>query len=491
MILPFYRWGLGAKFSLALFVVVCGVALTISISVIKIGERAMTEELRERGAAAVRILSKSSAELVMREQLWELYEITKIMTRGNASEKNILTYAMVIDRYGVLLSHSDPVRFKIGSSLASDPIYTKVVNSKDVQIVGTYGLDGEPVLDVSSPVILDGQRIGTVRVGVTRRYMRNAIKKEGIAVIFISTMLALCGVSGGLLIARRMTKPLKELDANMKALSEGLPIEDKVVVLKEKDEIGRLADTFNLMAITLKEKERELVKSERLASIGEFAAGLAHEIRNPIGSVVTAVNILSSGKANSQEIASLNGVVKKESDRLNRILSDFLIFARPTPPKLRDVELNEILKETVEMVKRHDSFAEGILIELDLDKEIKNVRMDPDQMRQVFWNMLLNSIEAMGGSGALAISSKAMAGKAIISIKDTGHGIEDKELERIFEPFYTTKQNGTGLGLSIVNRIVETHGGKIFLYSKAGEGTTFILEFPVQEGLYGFNIHSR
>lgn len=485
MSLHFYRWSLGTKFSLTLFAVVWIVALTISVSVIRIGEKAMHEELRERGVAAANTLSQLSVEYVMREQLWELYELTKVMTKKDQADKNIILYAMVLDRNGKILSHSDPLKFNIGKVMG----IAKTPDDHRTNGVDMMTEDGEPVLDVASPVILDGQIIGTVRVGVTKKYMYKALKRQKITVILISSILALGCTLAGFMIARRMTRPLKELNANMKDLSKGLPVEGRIKVSKEKDEIGRLADTFNLMAKTLKEKERELVKNERLASIGEFAAGLAHEIRNPIGSVVTAVNILSSGKANIQEIASLNGVVKKESDRLNRILSDFLTFARPTPLRLLDADLNEILRETIEMLKRHDLFNEGIFLALDLDTEIKTAKLDPDQIRQVFWNMLINSIQAMGSSGTLSVISRTMEGKIIISIKDTGHGIEDKEMKRIFEPFYTTKQYGTGLGLSIVNRIIEAHGGKVLVDSKVGEGTRFTLEFPSVGAAYGFHIN--
>lgn len=474
MSLQFYKWGLGTKFSLTLFAVVCVVAVTISISVIRIGERAMNDELRERGIAAASILSRLSMEHVMREQLWELYELAKVMAKSDSAEKNIISYAMVLDRDGRLLGHSDPLRFNIGSV----PDRDKIIGSGGTNTIDTETYDGEPVFEASSPIILDGQRIGMARVGVTKRYMHEALRKQEIAVFLISSILALCCLISGLLIARRMTRPLKELDANMKALSDGISIEDRVVVSREKDEIGRLADTFNLMTKRLREKERELVKSERLASVGEFAAGLAHEIRNPLGSIVTAVDILGSKDKEDKTSTTLRGVVKKEADRLNQILTDFLIFARPEPPRVMETNLNEILNETVDMLSWDSQLMENIEVELDLDRGMKPLMLDQDQIRQVVWNILINSVQAMGGSGILAISSRAMDEKAVIGIKDTGPGIDEKELERIFEPFYTTKQNGTGLGLSIVSRIVEAHGGRISVESKVGEWTRFTLEFP-------------
>lgn len=478
MNIPFYRWGLETKFSLTLLIVVCSIASMISASIIRMEKAGMEDELRDMGISAAHALARLSVEPVMREQLWDLYEITKIMTKGDAPEKNILVYAMIMDRNGVLLSHSDPIRFKIGSSLESDPIYISASNTEGAQIVDVKGMDGEPILDISSPIILDGQRIGTVRVGVTKRYMSEALKKQGLTVLVISSMLALFGLIGGLFIARRMTRPLKELSGNMKALSAGLPIGERAVILKEKDEIGKLADTFNYMAKTLREKERLLVRSERLASIGEFAAGLAHEIRNPLGSVVTAVNLLSFGNVSAQEEAALKGVVKKETERLNRILGDFLIFARPLPPKMAHADLNEILKETLEMAKRNDLFSGDISVNLDLDEEMKPLKLDPDQMRQVFWNIYINSIHAMKDGGNLTLVSRVTDDRAVVSVIDTGHGMEEEDMEKIFEPFYTTKEDGTGLGLAIVSRIIEAHGGRISVESRVGEGTTFMIEIP-------------
>jgi len=257
MNIPFYSWSLGTKFSLTLLTVVFSIASMISASIIWMEKKGMEEALRDRGVAAAQALARLSVEPVMREQLWDLYELTKIMTRGDATEKNILVYAMVLDRNGIILSHSDPIRSRIGSSLEADPLYISAVKSDGPRIVDAEGPAGEPALDVSSLIILDGERIGTVRVGVTKLYMNDALKKQGVAVLAISSVLALCGLIGGLFIARRMTRPLKKLSGNMKALSDGLPMEERAVILKEKDEIGKLADTFNYMARTLRESSRQ------------------------------------------------------------------------------------------------------------------------------------------------------------------------------------------------------------------------------------------
>ncbi|MDH3975564.1 MAG: ATP-binding protein [Deltaproteobacteria bacterium] len=474
----FYRWSLGAKFSLTLFTVVCIVAFMISLFVIKIGEGAMEDELKERGVAAVNILSRLSVEPVMREQLWDIYELTKIMSNMKTLERNLIVYAMVMDKTGVLLGHSDPGHNRIGSKFDRVPVSNKIDRFGSIEIVEAKDEYGKPLLDVSSPIILDGKRIGTVHVGITKRYVQEALARQRIAVFFIASILAFTCFLAGQLIAKRMTKPLMKLSENMNALREGLPIENNLLVLKEKDEIGMLADTFNLMAVSLKEKEGALIKSERLSSLGEFAAGLAHEIRNPLSAIVTAMNIVGSKNVEAEDLSTLKGVVRKEADRLNKLLSSFLVFARPESPRLSEVNINEILRETLELIVRDNRLRGNIKLEMDLAEDMKKMKLDPDQIRQVFWNILINSCQAMDGSGNLKVSSTSVDGKGVVSITDTGSGMEKEEAARIFEPFFTTKEKGSGLGLAVSKKIVEAHGGKIAVKSKPGIGTRFSLEFP-------------
>ncbi|RLB05427.1 MAG: hypothetical protein DRG50_07245 [Deltaproteobacteria bacterium] len=228
----------------------------------------------------------------------------------------------------------------------------------------------------------------------------------------------------------------------------------------------------------VQERTEALKRMKRLARLGEFAASMAHEIRNPLGSLVTAAKLLPDASGEEQE--DLVGVVKRESARLDRILNDFLLFSKDPRPKIKMNPLHPLLLRSLEGLKRNDDF-QKVKVEYRLDPRIKEVPCDPDQMEQAFWNIALNGAQAMGGEGELLISTRRNGRWVEISFRDEGPGIPQQKWEQIFEPFYTEKKKGTGLGLSIASRIVEAHGGFIQVTSDAHSWTTFTISLPLQE----------
>jgi signal transduction histidine kinase len=233
--------------------------------------------------------------------------------------------------------------------------------------------------------------------------------------------------------------------------------------------------------VTERERMRSrLTEAERLASVGELAAGVAHEIRNPLAAVVNATALLErEATLTADERAATIGAVRKEARRLNGILSDFLRFAGPGEPKRVVGSLGDVVTHVSALIGEHRTGAPGLVLDTRVDSDVPRFAFDPDQVTQVLWNVSLNAIEAMKGQGRLRIHARCENNEAVIEVADTGPGILPDDLRRIFEPFYSKRSGGTGLGLPIARRIVAAHGGRIDVKSVIGEGTEILIRLPV------------
>ena len=228
---------------------------------------------------------------------------------------------------------------------------------------------------------------------------------------------------------------------------------------------------------TLKELEEEMKNKEKMAAIGELSANIAHEIRNPLASLRGSIEMLREGKIPEKHRDRLMEVAVSETERLNAIVTDFLAYSRPRPLDIQNVDLNLLLGDTLELLRNRTQQTEDIIVRLQCEGVLL-VSLDPLKIRQVFWNLGVNAIEALEKGGELTVSTKATQDKVAIIFSDTGPGMSRDNLEKIFYPFHTTKEKGTGLGLSIAHRIVEEHRGRIMVRSNPGLGTTFEIILP-------------
>jgi signal transduction histidine kinase len=234
------------------------------------------------------------------------------------------------------------------------------------------------------------------------------------------------------------------------------------------------------------ERERlqaRLTEAERLAAAGELAAGVAHEIRNPLAAIVNATTLLGAEETLTRdERANTLGAVKKEARRLNRILSDFLVFARPRESKVLEADIRVVVDHVAALIREDPGRAERVQLSVGIDPAVPAFPFDADQMTQVLWNIALNGVEAMEGPGRLDITVARRGAAVAIAVTDTGGGIPIEERRRVFEPFYSRKRSGTGLGLTIARRIVATHGGRIDVESTPGQGARFTVVLPIAAG---------
>ena len=221
----------------------------------------------------------------------------------------------------------------------------------------------------------------------------------------------------------------------------------------------------------IKKLEAEMQYREKWAAIGELSANIAHEIRNPLASLKGSIELLKEDKLPGKHKERLMDIALSEMDRLNKTISDFLTYSRPKPLEIQLTDLHAILDSTLDLLKNTEH-TEGISIRRDYEGELF-IHADPEKLSQVFWNLGINAFEAMGSEGELTVSTRINHKQAIISFSDTGPGISKSDIDKIFYPFFTTKEKGTGLGLSTAYRIIEEHDGRLIVKSRSGIKTTF------------------
>ncbi|MBI4371019.1 MAG: PAS domain S-box protein [Elusimicrobia bacterium] len=230
----------------------------------------------------------------------------------------------------------------------------------------------------------------------------------------------------------------------------------------------------------LRRLQERVAQSEALAQLGQMAAVVAHEIRNPLGSIVMAARQLAGETLTEEDRALVLKILRDESSRLNETLTNFLAYARPRPLKLERADLNALAGEIARILAAGSGARPRL--ETAFDAELEPFRFDPDQIRQVAWNIALNAAQAVEGRGLVRIATGRREGFAFLRVQDDGPGVPAAAREEIFQPFKTTKSHGTGLGLAIAERIARAHGGRIELESEPGRGAAFTLLLPTAPG---------
>jgi signal transduction histidine kinase len=295
--------------------------------------------------------------------------------------------------------------------------------------------------------------------------------------------VAICGVSIGVL-AYLIQRPMVELQEKVALISEG-NLDVAVSFSWRNDEIGDLGRNFNHMMQQLRESRKEIEtmhrtqmsRAEHLATLGELATGLAHEIRNPLAGIAGVIEIIGRDLPVTSPAREMVKDVRLEINQINRILTDLLETARPHPPRMMRSNLNTTVEHAV-MLARQQVLSQPIKIELQQAPNLAEVEHDSDQIHQVLLNLLLNAVQAMEGAGTVRVEIGARDDCASVMVSDTGRGIPEQQLSHIFRPFFTTRGNGTGLGLSLARRIVEEHHGRIKVTSVVGKGSNFEVLLP-------------
>ncbi len=234
--------------------------------------------------------------------------------------------------------------------------------------------------------------------------------------------------------------------------------------------------------LELQQNIDHMKKTERLTAAGQLSASLAHEIRNPLASISGAAGILARGQVSAEAKAECLEILTKESQRLNKLLTNFLDFARPRLPRLQPAEPVELVK-AVAALAQHTASRQGVAIQVQTEGSPLEIECDPEQIKQLLLNLILNAIQATDGEGTVTIRTLFVQDRLLVDVYDQGPGIEQENMERIFDPFFTTKENGTGLGLAIALNIATQHGGTLTCRPNAQRGCIFRMELPASATL--------
>jgi len=224
----------------------------------------------------------------------------------------------------------------------------------------------------------------------------------------------------------------------------------------------------------------QLRHADRLALLGQLSAGISHEIRNPLASIQGAVEILGQAVPTEDPRSEFAQIARKEVARLEKLTSEILQFSRPAPPEKLKTDFGEVIEAACRLVADQARRQRIELIQ-QIDQPVPVILVDPEQIKQVLINLLINAIQVQGDGGKIVVSGKTESGEWITSVQDNGPGIAAEKLDRVFDPFFTTKKEGTGLGLSISYQLVTNNGGRIWATSKPGEGACFCIGFPLKK----------
>ncbi|MDD5772079.1 MAG: ATP-binding protein [bacterium] len=300
------------------------------------------------------------------------------------------------------------------------------------------------------------------------------LKKIQLVFIFLLFIVPLVGFILGKIISEVISKPIIKLQKGMEIIGKGNL--DHKVGTTAQDEIGQLSRSFDRMTEKLKDSQERLIRSEKLAVAGKLSSSIAHDIRNPLSTikvVVYKLKMFTICKQNPEIMEKLSEI-SYEIDVSNKVINNFLEFTRIKKPVLLRENINPIIKEALSGFQ----LSRNIELALELQDDLPDTLLDKVQIREVFYNLIKNALEAMEKGGSLKISTVLKGGFIEIFFNDTGCGIPEENTGKIFEPLFSTKANGNGLGLFISASFIEGHRGKIKVESEAGKGTTFIIKLP-------------
>lgn len=418
------------------------------------GERSIGRELirqlvaRKVPFVALQRRDKSGIVIIALDREGQRYWATKVSIEkvieelGEAQGQN-LKYIVVMDQQEMVFGRAGEMPEKWDKS---DVLMSGVFSGTRKILSRKTSHNGKSLLDIAAPLYLDDQVAGVVRLGLDREGMDRIIQENRQNIFIFMAVVVLITLLSMWILYRNQNKHLAGII----------------------------------------EIERRLEKAERLSALGHLAAGVAHEIRNPLNAISMASQRLKreyvpADDEKSREFHTLAGVIRDEIRRLNGIIEEFLTFSKSRRLELHEYPVTDVLQKIVNLM-REEAASKGITMETRFSDSPAIIPMDVDKLQQAFLNFIKNAMESISGEGSIVIAVEP-AGKGRISVKisDTGCGMTSEEVERIFNPEYTTKEKGLGLGLPLAHEIVRGHGGEIRVFSGPGSGTTFEIILPSEK----------
>lgn len=441
-------------------------------------QNALVGEIQESSQEISQAIQMSIADLTSEVDQSRLTQyLSKARERG-INEINI------IDTEGEIIDSSDPS--KIGKKKELKKLERGVKAAPLVR--GSAVLSQKPY-EVVVPVIVGDEHLGYVQINMLLDNIRDIQRANFIRRLMATCMVFTVGIALTIFLARRYTEPIHRLVDDFKKVSAGdLSV---TIPVESNDEIGELAHGFNEMVEKLREREaleKRLNEAEHLSRVGQLASGIAHEIRNPLNYISLAIDHLRAEMAaqcpaKAGEISALTENIREELRRANYMVVNFMNYGRPLKLKTAPISCADLFARTLPTLQ--DKLKEQkVTVELHLADHLPLLKVDPELMRNCIANFITNGAQAMPDGGIITVTAELAEepGRLRLMIADHGVGIEEEDLEKVFQPYFTTKEAGIGLGLAITDRIVREHGGEIRVESVKGKGTTFCLLLPTKEG---------
>ncbi len=527
------RYSLRVRLGMTLALAIAGASIAFAFLIIAHSRNEVLAQTILQNQQTAEVIRRSTRYAMLQNHREQVVQIIEAVSRTRSIEK-----IRIFDREGEIITSTQPGEIGTRVDKSAEACYHCHAAGRPLQQIP--GTDRHRIYRSPS-----GHRIlGTIDVIRNEPACSNAACHAHPATVTVlgvldiaysldaldaserSDILAVVGIAFGLglaifltvtlLVSRLVYQPLGDLEAGARLVSAG--DREHLIPVRRPDEIGHLADSFNRMTLALKNSERDLaewahtleqkvaektaelrvaegktVQAEKLSSVGLLAAGIAHEINNPLTGVLTFAHLvrvkLPEGSAEAEDM----DIIIRETKRCAAIIRRLLDFAREKKPEIVSGDLNAVVRETVQFVEHQAGF-QNVAFAAELDPELPPIFMDPNQLKQVIMNLLVNARDAMNGRGRLAVRSRRSpslvspgAGRRAVpavelTFTDTGCGIPAEDLPKIFDPFFTSKEpgKGVGLGLSVGYSIVNAHGGTIDVESEFGRGTTFRIVLPVE-----------
>ena len=455
---------------------------TLTYLTIRSQRSLLLAQMNERAKAGINLMELSVSGALYKLDTFRLETIAR-----EAKALPNVDYAYIFDKGGRIVGDYSADQHLLFTTF-NDEIGQTIVKSDKTLI----SIDQKKqILDISKPVNLGHDKLGGIRLGFDLKPINQDIAAATLRAVAISSVNFVIGLLVIFVITTRMMRPIEALTVAAKHIEEG-DLQHRVSIDRD-DEIGSLAKAFNQMGDRLLQRERELKQSQdtlrradRLSSLGLLTAGLAHEIRNPLVAIRTFTQLLPERYDDPEFREGFQGLALKEVDRICGLINDLLSFARPSKPNVALENVNDVV-DNIARILETQAKEKGVVIERRFGENLPRAWIDREQMKQVFMNLILNAIQAMNGTGSITLMSRSVikngtqpAGEFVqIEVKDTGVGISQENLQHIFDPFFTNKDEGSGLGLAVSHQIVQEHGGFVTVESAPGTGTSFFVHVPV------------
>lgn len=499
-----FRPGLRIQILLSLTLLLVAAMMLTGFVVMRVTERDLIQYKAADGMAVVEAIQAAVDDLARGQGTPPLPSIQQWLERDSAriAPTGLFDEIVIVGKDGTLWTGANaPERLTgLDAPRASSALGTQQTTT---QIHRDLGL-----LVITAPLFHGKECIAAIQVPVRIDRMLEGLSRSGRLLWFYTGLNALVLLLfGNFLLSRIVIRPVKHLVDTVEQFEDAEPF--PVAGEADRNEIIRLTISLNRMVKrlaenkermegqirSLKEAREEVFRSEKLSSIGRLAAGVAHEVGNPIGAILGYTNLLASHTRDDEEAKDYLLRIEKEITRIDTIVRELLDFSRPSVAVSAPVDINALVSESVSFLS-HQKLMASAQLETRLDKNLETVWADPDQLKQVLINLMFNACDAMEKGGRLTITTgpvrsaaaegpegeKHPGGLVEIAVSDTGKGIRAQELDKIFHPFYTTKPpgKGTGLGLAISLRIVESFRGTISVESIENTGTTFRVRLPLE-----------